>query len=153
MPLCLRQIEPINVGQKQSTRTAHDNKFLESSTEETAAITLSNLIQQLASLGQHAADIFERLETEVNNINDHAKILKTRVDTVENHINVSICTLLVTLQSGLSHFIILCYLLSSLFSWVVLPDQAVHILPALGEPSIKKERVRKHFLKFLLEFQ
>ena len=96
MPLFLREIKPINVGQKQSTRTVHDNTILECSAEETAKIiTLSNLIQQLASLGQHAADIFERLETEVNNINDHAKILKTRVDTVENHINVSICTLLV----------------------------------------------------------
>ena len=153
MPLFLRRIEPINVGQKQSIRTAHDNTILECSAEEAAKIALSNLIQQLASLGQHAADIFERLETEVNNINDHAKILKTRVDTVENHINVSICTLLVTLQSGLSHFIILCYLLSSLFSRVVLPEQAVHILPALGEPSMKTERVRKYFLKFLLEFQ
>ena len=100
MPLSLRQIKPINVGQKQSIRTVHDNTILECSAEETAKIiTLSNLIQQLASLGQHAADIFERLETEVNNINNHAKILKTRVDTVENHINVSICTLLVTLQS------------------------------------------------------
>ena len=98
MPLSLRQIEPINVGQKQSTRKAHDDTILECCAEETAQITLSNLILQLASLGQHAADIFERLESEVNNINDKAKILKLRVNNVDIHINVSICTVLIILQ-------------------------------------------------------
>ena len=43
-------------------------------------------------------------------------------------------------QAGLSHFKSLRYLLSSLFSRVVLPTQADNILPALGEPSMKRER-------------
>ena len=89
MPLSLRRIEPINVGRKYSTGIVHDNAKLVCCTEETANRTLSNLIRQLASLGEHAAFIFGGLETEANNINDRAKTLKTRVDQVENHINVS----------------------------------------------------------------
>ena len=89
MPLSLRRIEPINVGRKYSTGIVHDNTKLVCCTEESANRTLSNLIRQLASLGQHAAYIFGGLETEANNINDRAKTLKTRVDQVENHINVS----------------------------------------------------------------
>ena len=34
----------------------------------------------------------------------------------------------------------LCYLLSSLFSRVVLPTEAENILPAMGEPAVKRER-------------
>ena len=42
--------------------------------------------------------------------------------------------------SGLSHYMILRYLLSSLFSRVVLPMQTESILPPLGEPTVKRER-------------
>ena len=42
--------------------------------------------------------------------------------------------------AGLSHFMILHYLLSSLFSRVVLSMQGENILPALGEPAVKRER-------------
>ena len=45
-----------------------------------------------------------------------------------------------SMSSGLSHFMILRYLLFSLFSWVVLPMQAESFLPALGEPPVKRER-------------
>ena len=41
---------------------------------------------------------------------------------------------------GLSHFMILRYLLSSLFSQPVFPTQAEYFLPALGEPPVKRER-------------
>ena len=41
---------------------------------------------------------------------------------------------------GLSHFMILHYLLSSLFSRVVLPTQAENFLSVLGEPPVKRER-------------
>ena len=43
-------------------------------------------------------------------------------------------------MSCLSHFMILCYLLSTLFSRVVLPTQAESILPALRESAVKRER-------------
>ena len=41
---------------------------------------------------------------------------------------------------GLSHFMILRYLLFSLFSRVVLTTQAENIMPKLVEPAVKRER-------------
>ena len=49
----------------------------------------------------------------------------------------------VLISSGLFHFMIFWYLLSSLFSRVVLPTQAENILPPLGEPSVKIEGTKK----------
>ena len=43
-------------------------------------------------------------------------------------------------RPGLSHFMILRYLLSSLFSRVVCPTRAEYFLPELGEPPLKRER-------------
>ena len=48
---------------------------------------------------------------------------------------------------GLSHFMFILYLLSALFSRVVLPMQAENILPALQrlggkEPTVKRERTK-----------
>ena len=47
-------------------------------------------------------------------------------------------------QSGLSHFMILYYLLSSPVSWVVLPTRTENFLPPLGEPPVKRQRTTKH---------
>ena len=46
-------------------------------------------------------------------------------------------------QAGLSHFKSLRYLLSSLFSRVVLPTQAENILPALGGTGREKREDNK----------
>ena len=53
--------------------------------------------------------------------------------------------------TGLSHLMILCYLLSALFSRVVLPTLAENILPALplGEPTHREKREDNKLCKII----
>ena len=60
------------------------------SKEECANRTMSNLIRQLASLGQHATSIFDGLESIAENIQNRAQELSKRAVQVEDLLNVSI---------------------------------------------------------------
>ena len=51
---------------------------------------MSNLIRQLASLGQHATSIFDGLESIAENIQNRAQELSKRAVQVEDLLNVSI---------------------------------------------------------------
>ena len=59
------------------------------SKEECANRTMSNLIRQLASLGQHATSIFDGLESIAENIQIRAQELSKRALQVEDLLNVS----------------------------------------------------------------
>ena len=57
----------------------------------------------------------------------------------------SYVAIVLMMYPGLSHFMILRYLLSSLFLWVVFPTQAENIVPAaLGESAVKRERTTEN---------
>ena len=81
-------------------------------------------------------------ETKENIFED--KVLATKV--VKHHIlKEMLCCSGITrnfmyAKTGLCNFMILRYLLSSLFPRRVLPTQAEYSLPALGEPAVKRER-------------
>ena len=82
MPLVLRSLNPISVGRQFSP----DQKKEVESYEELANRTLTNLIRQLATLGQHASDIFSRVESEAGEIQNRAEKLTKRATQVQDQI-------------------------------------------------------------------
>jgi len=86
MPLVVRRIEPVSVGRKKlvfSDATNLTENNLVHSKEECANRTLSNILRQLASLGQHAVDIFEGLEKESESLQNRTQDLNKRIVSVE----------------------------------------------------------------------
>ena len=59
-------------------------------TEEAANRTLSNILRQLASLGEHAVDIFEGLENESESLQKRSENLNKRIVSVEETLKVII---------------------------------------------------------------
>ena len=91
MPLVVRRIEPVSVGRKKlvfSDATNLTENNLVHSKEECANRTLSNILRQLANLGNHAVDIFEGLEKESDSLQTRTQDLNKRIVSVEETLKV-----------------------------------------------------------------
>ena len=91
MPVYVRRIEPVNVGRKKTVfsdaTNVSENNVVESK-EECANRTLTNILRQLANLGNHAVDIFEGLEIESESLQNRTQDLSKRIVSVEGTLKV-----------------------------------------------------------------
>ena len=91
MPVYVRRIEPVNVGRKKTVfsdaTNVSENNVVESK-EECANRTLTNILRQLANLGNHAVDIFEGLEKESDSLQTRTQDLNKRIVSVEETLKV-----------------------------------------------------------------
>ncbi len=91
MPVYVRRIDTINVGRKKtlfSDATNLTENNLVHSKEECANRTLTNILRQLASLGNHAVEIFEGLENESDALQKRTQELNNRIVSVEETLKV-----------------------------------------------------------------
>ena len=124
-------------------------EFIVSSVKASSPLRVSVKVAAFSSLARQSTRAYEK-QTKV--IITHAflnfNILKGRISFHESklqcvkpsHVIFKGVTEISYIETGLSHFMILHYLLSSLFSRAVLQTQAENILAALEEPPVKRER-------------
>ena len=82
MPFNIYEVQPNNVSRISHILSNEPNEL-----ESVANQTLTNLIRQISSLGQHASSIFDKLTKDVIKINNRSQILNQRNENLKGKVS------------------------------------------------------------------